>query len=72
MNPKLYEGLAVQHVADLHREATGSRMVACADGGDQEDALGRRHRVRGGFESLAALIGALRIRIRIRARRASA
>ena len=27
MNPKLYEGLGAQHLADLHREAGGSHWL---------------------------------------------
>ncbi len=72
MNPRMYEGLAAQHLADLHREAVGSQMVAQAredrQVGGRKPLLSMRH----AFNGLATIVRAVRLRVRARATRASA
>jgi hypothetical protein len=72
MNPTLYEGLASQHLADLHRESSGSNMVARARDEGQVAGGGRRLDLHRGIDRLATIMRAVRLRVRARATRASA
>jgi hypothetical protein len=72
MNPRMYEGLATDHLADLRREAAGSQMVARARDDRQVGGGGRRLDLHRGLDRLATTMRAVRVRVRARATRASA
>ena len=60
MNPKLYEGFAAQHIADMHRDAAGSQAVARARGVHHVGDAPSRPRSLQGVDRVAAIIGAVR------------
>jgi hypothetical protein len=72
MNPKMYEGLAAQHLAELHREAAGGQLVARARGDREFGGASTRLRVQPGRDGLAAMVAALRLRLRATERPTSA